>query len=172
VLVALNELWRCRVPVEELARIGLPLGADVPVFVRGTSAWAEGVGERLVPVELPESWYVVIHPGIAVGTRGVFQAPDLTRNTSLITIRAFFESGGHNDCEPVVRASHPEVAAALDWLGAQCDQAMLTGTGSCIFAAVSSAGEAQRIAAAVPAGWTGFAARGLNQSPLHERLRP
>jgi 4-diphosphocytidyl-2-C-methyl-D-erythritol kinase len=171
VLIALNVLWRCGLSIDELARIGLPLGADVPVFVRGTSAWAEGVGERLVPVDLPEAWYVVIHPGIGVGTREIFQAPELTRNTPVITIRAFFESGGHNDCEPVVRARHPQVAAALDWLGKEAP-AMLTGTGSCIFAAVASADEARRIAAAVPSGWTGFAVHGLNLSPLHEHLRP
>lgn len=170
VLVALNKLWRCHLPIDQLARIGLPLGADVPVFVRGISAWAEGVGERLVPVDLPPAWYVVIHPGIAVGTREIFQAPDLTRNTPVITIRAFFESGGHNDCEPVARARYPQVAAALEWLGAYAP-AMLTGTGACIFARVGSAGEAERIAASVPSGWTGFAVRGLSQSPLHERLR-
>jgi 4-diphosphocytidyl-2-C-methyl-D-erythritol kinase len=171
VLLALNALWRCGLSLDDLARIGLPLGADVPVFVRGTSAWAEGVGERLVPVDLGQAWYVVIHPGIAVGTREIFQTPELTRNTPVITIRAFFESGGHNDCEPVVCARHPQVAAALDWLGKRAP-AMLTGTGSCIFAAVSSAEEAGGIAAAVPSGWTSFAVRGLNLSPLHERLRP
>jgi len=170
VLVALNQLWGCRLPVDDLARLGLPLGADVPVFVRGTSAWAEGVGERLIPVELPERWYAVIHPGIAVSTRDVFQAPELTRNSSLITIRAFFDSGGRNDCEPVVRARHPEVDAALAWLGG-FGPAMLTGTGSCIFAPCSTALEAQRIIAAIPdERWAGFAARGLNLSPVHGRL--
>ena len=114
-------------------RLGLPLGADVPVFVKGFSAWAEGVGERLTPVELPERWYVIIHPGVAVSTREVFQSPELTRNSPLITIRAFFESGGRNDCEPVVRARYPEVAEALEWL-ARYAPARLTGTGSCIFA--------------------------------------
>ena len=93
VLLALNHLWGCGLPVDELARLGLPLGADVPVFVRGSSAWAEGVGEQLVPVELPERWYVVIHPGVAVPTRDVFQSPELTRNTPVITIRAFFGPG-------------------------------------------------------------------------------
>src|SRR5262249_54841275 len=82
----------------------LPLGADVPVFIRGSSAWAEGIGERLTPVELPAAWYVIIYPGIGVSTREVFQSPELTRNSPLITIRAFFQSGGRNDCEAVVRA--------------------------------------------------------------------
>jgi len=169
VLLALNELWGCGLGVDELARIGLPLGADVPVFVRGSSAWGQGVGEDLQPLELPESWYVVIHPGVAVGTRDVFQSPELTRNSPVITIRAFFQSGGRNDCEPVVRARYPEVAEALDWLG-RFAPAKLTGTGSCIFAPCPSAIEAERLAARVPDRWTSFVARGLNVSPVHERL--
>jgi 4-diphosphocytidyl-2-C-methyl-D-erythritol kinase len=170
VLLALNHLWGCGLSIDELARLGLPLGADVPVFVRGSSAWAEGVGERLIPLELPERWYVVIHPGIAVGTREVFQAPELTRNSPLITIRAFFESGGVNDCEPVVRARHPEVAQALEWLSSAAP-ARLTGTGSCIFAPCRTRDEAQRIVAETPKRWSGFVARGLNLSPAHEQLR-
>ena len=172
-LLALNHLWDCRLSVDDLAALGLPLGADVPVFIRGFSAWAEGVGERLTPVELPERWYVVIHPGVSVSTRDVFQSAELTRNSPLITIRAFFETGGRNDCEPVVRARWPEVAEALDWLGGQLRigsqqaPARLTGTGSCIFAAVASGAEAQRIAARVPQRWRSFVARGLNVSPVH-----
>jgi len=185
-LVALNHLWRCGLPLEELARLGLALGADVPVFIRGSSAWAEGVGERLVPVELPERWYVVIHPGVAVPTRDVFQSPELTRNSPVITIRAFFEpngdraasegipSGGYagtrNDCEPVVRARYAEVADALSWLG-NFAPARLTGTGSCIFASFASAIDAERVAARVPDRWRAFVARGLNVSPLHGLLQ-
>ncbi len=169
-LLALNRLWGCGLSLEELARLGLSLGADVPVFVRGSSAWAEGVGERLTPVELPERWYAVIHPGVAVSTRVVLQSPELTRNSPLITIRAFFESGGRNDCEPVVRARYPEVADALDWL-ARWAPARLTGTGSCVFAACASAIDAERIAARVPDRWMSFVARGLNVSPVHEGLR-
>jgi 4-diphosphocytidyl-2-C-methyl-D-erythritol kinase len=174
VLLALNHLWGCRLPVDELARLGLPLGADVPVFVRGSSAWAEGVGEQLVPVDLPERWYVVIHPGVAVPTREVFQSPELTRNTPVITIRAFFgpegSSGSRNDCEPVVRARYPEVADALSWLG-NFAPARLTGTGSCIFAAFGSAMDAERVAARAPDRWRAFVARGLNVSPVHALLR-
>jgi 4-diphosphocytidyl-2-C-methyl-D-erythritol kinase len=165
-LLGLNSLWDCRLGIEDLARLGLPLGADVPVFVRGFSAWAEGVGERLTPIELPERWYVVIHPGVGVSTRDVFQSPELTRNSPLITIRAFFEAGGRNDCEPVVRARCPEVAAALDWLSRYAP-ARLTGTGSCIFASCATAIEAERIAARVPDEWTSFVARGLDISPAH-----
>ncbi|MGH8140852.1 MAG: 4-(cytidine 5'-diphospho)-2-C-methyl-D-erythritol kinase [Steroidobacteraceae bacterium] len=170
VLLALNELWGCAAPLDELARLGLPLGADVPVFVRGSSAWGQGVGEDLRPLELPERWYVVIHPGVQISTRDVFQSPELTRNSPLITIRAFFESGGRNDCEPVARARSPEVADALDWL-ARFAPARLTGTGSCIFAACASAIEAERLAAHVPDRWRSFVARGLNVSPVHTMLR-
>jgi len=170
VLLGLNELWGCRMPVDQLARLGLPLGADVPVFVRGSSAWGQGVGEDLQPLELPESWYVVIHPGVAVSTRDVFQSPELTRNSPVITIRDFFQSGGRNDCEPVVRARFPEVAEALDWLG-RFAPARLTGTGSCIFAPCATAIDAERLAARVPDRWTSYVARGLNVSPVHELLR-
>jgi 4-diphosphocytidyl-2-C-methyl-D-erythritol kinase len=169
-LLALNELWGCDLTLDELARVGLPLGADVPVFVRGFSAWAEGVGERLTPVALPEKWYVVIHPGVQVSTRGVFQSPELTRNSPLITIRAFFESGGRNDCEPIVRTRYTEVADALDWLS-RAGVARLTGTGSCVFMACERAADAERLAARVPERWTSFVVRGLNTSPLHEQLR-
>ena len=169
VLLALNHLWKCGLGVEDLARIGLPLGADVPVFVRGFSAWGEGVGERLEAVTLPERWYVIIRPEVSVSTRDVFQSPELTRNSPLITIRAFLDAGGRNDCEPVVRARWPEVAEALDWL-AQHAPARLTGTGSCIFAPAASSSEAQHIAARVPDRWRSFIARGLNVSPLRALL--
>jgi 4-diphosphocytidyl-2-C-methyl-D-erythritol kinase len=170
VLLALNALWGCGLPPAELAVLGLPLGADVPVFVRGSSAWAEGVGERLTPVALPESWYVIVHPGVAVSTARVFQSPELTRNSPFITIPAFFESGGRNDCEPVVRSLFPEVADALRWLG-RFAPARLTGTGSCVFAACASAIEAERLAARVPDRWQSYVARGVNTSPLQERLK-
>jgi 4-diphosphocytidyl-2-C-methyl-D-erythritol kinase len=174
ILLALNQLWDCGLSADQLARLGLPLGADVPVFVRGSSAWAEGVGERLVPVELPERWYVVIHPGVAVPTRDVFQSAELTRNSPVITIRAFFEPGAgsatRNDCEPVVRARYPEVADALSWLG-NFAPARLTGTGSCVFAAFASAPEAERVAARAPDRWRAFVTRGLNVSPVQGRLR-
>jgi 4-diphosphocytidyl-2-C-methyl-D-erythritol kinase len=168
-LLALNTLWGCGLGSDELAGLGLPLGADVPVFVRGFSAWAEGVGERLTPVTLPERWYVIVHPRVGVSTRDVFQSAELTRNSPLITIRAFFEGGGRNDCEPVVRARCPEVAAALDWLSRYAP-ARLTGTGSCIFASCATAIEAERIAARVPDEWTSFVARGLNISPAQRSL--
>ena len=169
-LLALNELWDCHLSLDDLGRLALPLGADVPVFIKGFSAWAEGVGERLTAVELAPAWYVIIYPGVGVSTREVFQSPELTRNSPLITIRAFFESGGQNDCEPVVRARSPEVAAALDWLARE-GSARLTGTGSCVFTSRGSAADAERLAARVPDRWMSFVARGLNTSPVHEQLR-
>ena len=169
-LLALNELWECRLSLDQLALLALPLGADVPVFIQGSSAWAEGIGERLTSVSLPPAWYVIIYPGIGISTREVFQSPELTRNSRLITIRAFFQSGGRNDCEPVVRARSPEVAAALDWLARE-GSAALTGTGSCVFTARASAADAERLAARVPDRWMSFVARGLDASPVHEQLR-
>ena len=164
-LLALNRLWGCDLPVAELAQLGLALGADVPVFLHGSSAWAEGLGERLTPVELPDRWFVIIHPGIAVATREVFQAAELTRNSPSLTMRAALQPGaGRNDCEAVVRARFPQVARALEWLE-QWAPARLTGTGSCIFAAFDHAADAERVAARVPDDWKSFVARGLNISP-------
>jgi 4-diphosphocytidyl-2-C-methyl-D-erythritol kinase len=168
-LVALNHLWGLGIASDELADIGLALGADVPVFIHGEAAWAEGVGERLQPIELPEPCYVVIRPDCAVSTAEIFHAPELTRNSSPITIRAFFESGGRNDCEAVVRARYRPVAEALDWLG-QFAPARLTGTGSCAFAAVASEGDAREALGRLPQRWQGFMVRGRNRSPLLERL--
>jgi 4-diphosphocytidyl-2-C-methyl-D-erythritol kinase len=169
-LLALNELWGCGLPPGELAALGATLGADVPVFIGGFSAWGEGAGERLTPVELPPRWYVIVFPGVSVSTREVFQSPELTRNSPLITIRAFFESGGRNDCEDVVRRLSPEVGEALDWLR-RSGPAWLTGTGSCVFAACESAATAERLAASVPDRWQSLVARGLDVSPVRARLR-
>jgi 4-diphosphocytidyl-2-C-methyl-D-erythritol kinase len=169
-LLVLNELWDCGQSLGQLAAIGLPLGADVPVFVEGSSAWAEGVGERLVPVALPPAWYVILHPQVHVSTAQVFQSPELTRNSPPMTIRGFFDSGGRNDCEPVVRAQFPAVAEALEWLG-RWAPARLTGTGACVFAACTSSAEAERLAARVPDRWKSYVARGLNISPVHRLLK-
>ena len=170
VLVALNHYWRTGLSLAELANLGLQLGADVPVFVQGRAAWAEGVGELLTPVELAEPWFVVIKPACSVPTGAIFADPELTRNSPLRTIADFVEGAGGNDCEPVVYRRYPEVAAAAAWL-AQWSQARLTGTGACVFAAFPNAEEARRVLAALPLAWTGFMARGCNRSPLHERLQ-
>ena len=169
-LLVLNELWKCGQSTQRLAAIGLPLGADVPVFIEGSSAWAEGIGERLVPVELPPAWYMIIHPQVHVSTGRVFQSPELTRNSPPITLSVFSESGGRNDCEAVVRAQFPEVAEALAWLDRH-SPARLTGTGACVFTACATAAEAERLAAQVPDRWTSYVTRGLNTSPLHRLLR-
>jgi 4-diphosphocytidyl-2-C-methyl-D-erythritol kinase len=169
VLLVLNRLWQTHLGQEQLAELGAGLGSDVPVFVRGSSAWAQGRGEQLEPVELPERWFVLIYPGVAVSTAEIFQAPELTRNSPLITIRAFFQGGTRNDFEPVVRARYPEVAAALDWLG-QFAPARLTGSGSCVYAAFARPIDAERVAARVPDVWRSFVARGVNRSPLHALL--
>ena len=165
-LLALNTLWRADLSSEEIAAIGVKLGADVPVFLAGRSAWAEGVGEKLTPTSLGgNSWYLVLFPGVAVPTAAVFQAAELTRNSPPTTMRGFLETGGRNDCESVVRARFPAVAEALDWL-ARHVPARLTGTGSCVFAKFARPEDAERIAARVPDEWRAYVARGLDESPL------
>jgi 4-diphosphocytidyl-2-C-methyl-D-erythritol kinase len=169
-LVALNQMWGTGLDPSRLAAIGATLGADVPVFVAGRSAWAEGVGEKLTPVPLGEgAWYLVVFPGVNVPTAAVFQAAELTRNSPPTTMRGFLETGGRNDCEAVVRARFPAVGEALDWLG-QHATARLTGTGSCVFAEFARAADAERVAARVPDEWRAYVARGLDTSPLLDEL--
>lgn len=168
-LVALNEIWDGGLSVDELAELGLALGADVPVFIHGHAAWAEGVGETLTPIELVEHCFLVVHPGVNVSTAEVFNATDLTRKTPAITIRAFLRDGGRNDCEAVVRKAHPAVAELLDWLGEKA-QAKMTGTGACVFATFSTDSEARQVLQELPQQWQGFVCRGRNTSPLLERL--
>ena len=168
-LLVLNRLWACGLSVTQLAELGLTLGADVPVFVQGESGLGEGVGERLTALALPERWFLVLHPGVSVPTRDIFQASELTRNSPILTIPALLASGGRNDCEPVVRKRYPQVAEALDWLG-RFAPSRLTGTGSCLFASFDSAAAAERVAARVPDVWRVWVARGLSHSPLQALL--
>jgi 4-diphosphocytidyl-2-C-methyl-D-erythritol kinase len=170
VLVALNELWGLGISPDDLADVGLSLGADVPVFVRGQAAWAEGIGERLQPLDVPEPVYLVVRPDAVVSTAEVFQAADLTRDSPTIKIRDFLMTGGRNDCEPVVRRRVPAVSEALDWLS-QFGSARLTGTGSCIFAAMPDEEAARTVLERLPGRWTGWVVRGLNRSPLVARLQ-
>ena len=167
--MALDTLWETALGTERLAALGLELGADVPVFIGGQAAWAEGVGELLSPIELLEPWYLVLVPGCRIATREIFQAPELTRNSPAIKIARFRSGPTRNDFEPVVRSRYPEVSEALDWLGANAE-ARLTGSGACVFAAFVAEVEARRVHAALPQGWNGFVARGCNRSPLLARL--
>lgn len=169
VLVALNRLWGCRLEPGDLAHLGLQLGADVPIFVLGRAAWAEGVGERLRPLQPRAPWYLVIVPPVHVSTAEIFQAPELTRNSSAITIRAFIAGDRQNDCLPVVRDRYPEVAQAIDWLQ-RYTQPYLTGTGACIFGAFASRADAKAALDRMPVGWVGLVTHGLNRSPLLDRL--
>lgn len=172
-LVALNRLWGAGLSVDELAWLGLELGADVPVFVRGQAAWAEGVGEQLSPLDdLPEPWFLVLQPASQVSTRALFQAPELTRNSLPITIAGFRAGLGHNDFEPLVRSRYPKVAAALDWLAkhGQSGRARLTGSGACVFAEFPQEADAKAVMARLPQGWQAFIAHACNRSPLWQRL--
>jgi 4-diphosphocytidyl-2-C-methyl-D-erythritol kinase len=170
VLIALNALWDLGLDPDALAGLGVRLGADVPVFVHGQAAWAEGVGERLVPVEFPEPLYLLVRPDVSVPTAEVFKAPELTRDSPVTTIAGFLRTGGRNDCEPVVRRRYPAVAAALDWL-ARFGPSRLTGTGSCVFAPMPDAARAEAVLASMPREWQGWVTRGLNRSPLLDRLQ-
>jgi len=168
-LVALNRLWSLKLDVERLAELGLQLGADVPVFVRGQAAWAEGVGELLTPVQLPEPWFLVLIPPVEVNTGKIFRDPELTRASPAIKIRDFLAGQGSNVCEEIVVKHYPAVAEALDWLGRH-GRAMMTGTGACVFAAFETQEEAEAVFAARPKQLKGFVAKGMNRSPLLERL--
>jgi 4-diphosphocytidyl-2-C-methyl-D-erythritol kinase len=172
-LVALNHLWGLNRSTDELAALGLKLGADVPVFVRGRVAWAEGVGERITllypPLAPLETNYLILQPNVFVSTGLVFQDPELTRNSAPITIHGFLATGGRNDCWSVVRRRFAEVARAFDWLS-RFGPARLTGTGACVFLACETESRGREILREVPPAWTAFLARGLNDSPLLERL--
>nr|WP_223295212.1 4-(cytidine 5'-diphospho)-2-C-methyl-D-erythritol kinase [Allochromatium vinosum] len=168
-LVALNRLWGTGLDEEALSALALPLGADVPVFVRGRAAWGEGVGERLEPVELPEPWYLVLAPPCSVSTRDVFCHPELTRDSQPITLADFLSGDVTNDCLPVVRRDYPEVESALDWLSAW-GGGRLTGTGACVFAVFDDEACALKALSRAPARMRGFVARGLNRSPVLDRL--
>jgi len=164
-LVALNYLWNLNLPQEQLESLGLSLGADVPVFIRGQAAWAEGVGEHLTAVELPPAWYLVIVPQCHVSTAEVFSDDQLTRDCPPITIRDFLAGAGGNVCEPVVYKRYPQVAEAAEWLS-HYSPARMTGTGACIFATFNSEVDARRVLDELPDGWQAQVAKGLDASPL------
>jgi 4-diphosphocytidyl-2-C-methyl-D-erythritol kinase len=168
-LVALNELWSTRLTQAELAKLGLALGADVPVFVHGHAAFAEGVGEQLTPLEASQGPVLVVYPGGLVSTTEVFSHPELTRDTPTIRIHDLTSSKLTNDCENVTRQLHPVVGRALDWLGQFAD-ARMSGTGACVFAAFESISKAQQVAEQMPEQWVWFVAERRNTSPLIDKL--
>ena len=168
-LVALNAQWKCQLSQDELAELGLQLGADVPVFVRGHAAWAEGVGELLTPISPPEPWYLVVIPDCQVSTAEIFSTSELTRDCDPIKISGFLSGEGSNVCEAVVKQRYPAVAEALDWL-AQYANPRMTGTGACVFASFETAAEAKQVWQQLPVTWQGFVAKGCNQSPLLDAI--
>ena len=171
-LVALNHLWQCQLPRQQLAEMALSLGADVPVFVNARSAWAEGVGERLTPVTLPSVYYLVLTPACHVSTSAIFSHQELTRDTRPIKMAAFLAGQSQNDCEMLVRKLYPEVNAALEWLG-QFAPARMTGTGSSVFAGFYDEASARAVLAQLPTNAqgplrniSGFVAKAINESVL------
>ena len=169
-LLVLNHLWDLGFPRAELAALGLRLGADVPVFVWGQAAWAEGVGERLTPVAPPEDWYLVLDPGANVSTAEVFAHPNLTRHSRPLTIRDFHAGrAGGNDLEAVVRRLYPAVDAALEWLSGH-GPARMSGSGACVFLPVADRQAGEGILARCPPAFTGIIARGMNTHPISRIL--
>ncbi|WP_194206726.1 4-(cytidine 5'-diphospho)-2-C-methyl-D-erythritol kinase [Superficieibacter sp. 1612_C1] len=169
VLVALNALWQCGLSVDELATLGITLGADVPVFVRGHAAFAEGVGEILTPVSVAEKWYLVAHPGVSIPTPVIFKDPDLPRNTPERSIDTLLKCEFSNDCEVIARKRFHEVDAALSWL-LEYAPSRLTGTGACVFAEFETEAAARQVLEQAPEWLQGFVARGMNHSLLQQAL--
>ncbi len=169
-LVALNHLWQINLSIDELAELGRQLGADVPVFVRGYAAFAEGVGEKLQPVEVPQKWYLVLKPNCHVSTASVFQHPDLKRDTPKHCWTTIQQAEWQNDCEPLVKKLYPEVEKALRWL-VEYAPSRMTGTGACVFAEFEDEMHAREILTLIPTELQGFVARGENLSPLHVVLQ-
>lgn len=170
VLHGLNILWQTRLSNEKLAELGLQLGADVPVFVHGQAAWAEGVGEQLTPVVLPEPWFILVKPNCHISTAEIFQHPDLTRDSDPITVAAYLQRGARNDCEAIVRKRYPEVDKVFKLLN-NLAPTRLTGTGACLFAEFADKNSAERAFKQLPDDLQAFLARGCNQSILHKHLQ-
>lgn len=169
VLVALNHLWQCGLSEDELAALGLTLGADVPVFVRGHAAFAEGVGEVLTPVEVAEKWYLVAHPGVSIPTPIIFRDPELPRNTPVRSIETLLKCEFGNDCEVIARKRFREVDDVLSWL-LEYAPSRLTGTGACVFAEFDTELAARQVLEQAPEWLQGFVAKGVNLSPLKQAL--
>jgi len=168
-LVALNALWGTRLSVHQLADIGLQLGADVPIFVRGETAFAEGVGEQITPAPQPEQWFLVANPNVHISTGEIFTAQELTRNTPSMDWADYKFEETRNDCQQLVVNRYPEVAKLLQWLVHYAPSRM-TGTGACVFAPFSDESLANDVQGKLPSSWQSFVAKGVNRSPLLEKL--
>jgi 4-diphosphocytidyl-2-C-methyl-D-erythritol kinase len=169
-LLALNRLWGLDWKRDRLLKLGLKLGADVPLFIFGENAFAEGIGEKLASISLPPAWYLILTPPVHVSTARVFASKELTRNTIPIKIPPFSIEHGHNDLEPVVCLAYPEVARHLKWLKRldSIRMAAMTGSGACVFAEFATAAAAHMALTQIPVGMTGFVARGLGRHPMHD----
>ena len=173
--MGLNRLWGCRLSLVELAQIGVQLGADIPVFVHGQTAWGEGIGEQLSPMTLPSLWYLVVMPNVAISTRQIFSHPELTRNSPPLKMCALGEVGilrgaeHKNDCQALVEQLYGDVREVVEWLRSYANP-MMTGTGSAIFCAFKHRKHAETILKKVPPVWKAFIAKGVNRSRLHEQV--
>lgn len=170
VLVVLNQLWKTGLTLQQLADLGLTLGADVPIFVHGVTAFVEGVGEQILAIDYPEKWILVIHPQINVSTAKIFTDSGLTRDCSPIRICDLSGVQLTNVCEPIACKHYPEIAEAIKWLSGYNRNARMTGTGACVFAEFNSQHEAEELLQRLPEKWRGFVAKGVNQSPLYKQL--
>jgi len=179
ILVALNALWQCDFSTDELAELGLCLGADVPIFIHGFSAFARGIGEELTSVKPDETWYLVCKPNISISTASVFTSPDLPRKTPKLVFEDFNEiykdndlfndEKYHNDCQTMVIKHYDEVAKLVAWL-IEYAPSRMTGTGACVFSRFYSENEAYEIQSKLPSGIESFVAQGLNQTPLFSAI--
>lgn len=168
-LIVLNKLWKLEIPKEKLLAMGLMLGADVPVFIHGHASWAEGVGEELTSIDIPEKWIVIIKPESHVETKQIFCSKNLTRDSKYITMLDFIEGDHKNDCLPVVSQLYPVVAEALKDLSNFSD-ARLTGTGACVFAEFNSYSAAESAFGVLKRKWVVYLVKGVNESPLYKKL--
>lgn len=167
VLLALNRLWACGLSRQALQELGLRLGADVPFFIFGETAFAEGVGEALSPLAVPPAWYVMVAPPVSVPTAEIFSAKELTRNTEILIMQGFAAHKTRNDMQAVVCMKYSEVAESLEWLS-QYGDARMSGSGACLFAPFVSEGQARQVVASAPLGWSVWVARGLDRHPLKD----
>lgn len=169
VLLVLNKLWQCKLNIQKLADIGLGLGADVPIFVHGNTAFAEGVGEVLVPTSTPEKWYLVATPNVSISTKEIFTSPDLPRNTPKMDFTNYLFEETRNDCQTLVEKTHKEVASLLQWLVHYAPSRM-TGTGASVFAVFDAKEDANKVLHLLPDSYAGFVAKGVDRSGLHLSL--